>query len=239
MRSSLICIIYVTAAAALAPPPIFSRAAASVLATAPHLSRRAVVLGTPVALAVANAPAVVAAEEDNAIAVTVLENGDVSTPTAERGQVAVVDYTLWLNDFGGQRVDGNRGFSFKVGVGQVIAGWDKTVGEMHVGERRRVVIPAALGYGTNGIGPIPGGASLYFDIQLRELKPTKEQLAAQAEAAAAARSPAEQSKLDRQAMLKKVRAERMEEEARRQNAEYVRIQSAVGTRSFGSTVSVR
>jgi len=209
---------------------------ASTVVTALQLpSRRAVLMASPIGLVAV--PRALALESE--IAVSIVEDGDLSSPLAQKGQTAVVDYTLWLNGFGGQRVDGNRGFAFKLGVGQVIKGWDQTVGEMHVGERRRVVIPASLGYGTNGVGPIPGGASLYFDISLRELKPTKEQLAAQAEAEQAARSPSEQSKLDRQALLKQVRAERMAEEARRQNDEYIRVQSGVGTKSFGSTVTVR
>jgi len=199
-------------------------------------SRRAVLMGSSI-VGLAAVPRALALESD--IAVTIVEAGDLSSPLAQKGQTAVVDYTLWLNGFGGQRVDGNRGFAFKVGVGQVIKGWDQTVGEMRVGERRRVVIPSSLGYGPNGVGPIPGGASLYFDIALRELKATKEQLAAQAEAEKVARSPSEQSKVDRQALIKQVRAERMAEEARRQNEEYVRIQSGVGTKSFGSTVTVR
>jgi len=94
----------------------------------------------------------------------------------------VVDYTLWIGGFEGKLIDTSKGkllpiprppspFAFNVGVGEVIPGWDRTVREMHVGEKRRVVIPSALGYGEKGIGPIPGGASLYFEIELLELKP--------------------------------------------------------------------
>ena len=53
----------------------------------------------------------------------------------------------------------------------VIPGWDRTVRQMHVGDKRRVVIPASLGYGEKGVGPIPGGADLFFEIELLELKP--------------------------------------------------------------------
>ena len=113
---------------------------------------------------------------------TTLEEGNASSPFAERAQIAVVDYTLWLDGFDRKFVDGSTNFKFAVGVGQVIRGWDVTIGQMHVGERRRVVIPASLGYGARDVGPIPGGASLYFDIQLRALEPTKSQLAAMAKA---------------------------------------------------------
>jgi len=53
----------------------------------------------------------------------------------------------------------------------VIPGWDRSVKTMHVGEKRRIVVPASLGYGEKGIGPIPGGANLYFEVELLELKP--------------------------------------------------------------------
>ena len=156
----------------------------------------------------------------------------------------VVEYTLWLNDFGdkgGKRIDGNSGFTFRAGAGQVIKGWDLTVSEMHVGERRRVVIPSALGYGDTPIGPIPGGSDLFFEIKLRELKPTQAQLAAEAEAkekaAAALRTPEQQAKIDRQELMKKVRAQRMEEESRLQSEEYFRV--SAGRDTFGSTTTVR
>ena len=58
-----------------------------------------------------------------------------------------------------------------MGVGEVIPGWDRTVKSMHVGEKRRVVIPPKLGYGEKGVGPIPGNAKLFFEIELLELKP--------------------------------------------------------------------
>ena len=113
---------------------------------------------------------------------TVLVPGDQSSPTPARAQKAVVDYTLWLNDFDGKQIDTSRGtllpfprppspFSFSVGVGEVVPGWDKTVKTMHVGETRRVIIPPSLGYGEKGIGPIPGNSKLYFEITLLELKP--------------------------------------------------------------------
>jgi FKBP-type peptidyl-prolyl cis-trans isomerase len=167
------------------------------------------------------------------IATTILSPGDTSSPTPERGQSVVVDYVLWLDSFGGKRIDGNNGFSFRAGTGQVIRGWDLTVSEMHVNERRRVVIPASLGYGNAPTGPIPGGSDLYFDITLRDLKPTPAQLEAKAKAAAALRTPEEQGKLDKAALQKKIRAERMAEEARKQSQEYQRV--FAGRDTFGST----
>jgi FKBP-type peptidyl-prolyl cis-trans isomerase len=92
---------------------------------------------------------------------------------AREGQVAVVHYTGWLTD--GTKFDSSRDrgtpFSFPVGAGQVIAGWDEGVAGMKVGGRRKLVIPANLGYGEMGAPPvIPPGATLVFDVELLEVK---------------------------------------------------------------------
>jgi FKBP-type peptidyl-prolyl cis-trans isomerase len=98
-----------------------------------------------------------------------LGNGD----EARDGQVAVVHYTGWLTD--GTKFDSSRDrgqpFSFPIGSGQVIRGWDEGVAGMKVGGRRKLVIPAGLGYGDMGAPPvIPPGATLVFDVELLELK---------------------------------------------------------------------
>jgi FKBP-type peptidyl-prolyl cis-trans isomerase FkpA len=92
------------------------------------------------------------------------------------GQKAVVQYTGWLfetsaPDKKGKQFDSTRTsgqpFSFVVGGGQVIKGWDQGVLGMKVGGRRRLTIPADLGYGDVGAGGvIPPGAALVFDIEL-------------------------------------------------------------------------
>jgi FKBP-type peptidyl-prolyl cis-trans isomerase len=96
-----------------------------------------------------------------------------SGQTAAPGQVAVVHYTGWLTD--GTKFDSSRDrgqpFSFPVGGGQVIAGWDEGVAGMKVGGRRKLVIPPELGYGPMGSPPvIPAAATLVFDVELLELK---------------------------------------------------------------------
>jgi len=54
-----------------------------------------------------------------------------------------------------------------VGTGQVIRGWDEAFGSMSIGEERQIIIPPNLGYGDRGAGGIiPGGATLYFDVEL-------------------------------------------------------------------------
>lgn len=60
-------------------------------------------------------------------------------------------------------------FSFTVGGGQVIAGWDEGLLGMKVGEKRRLTVPSSLGYGPNDYGPIPGGSTLVFDIELHKI----------------------------------------------------------------------
>lgn len=92
---------------------------------------------------------------------------------ARDGQVAVVHYTGWLTD--GTKFDSSRDrgepFSFPIGAGQVIPGWDEGVAGMKVGGRRKLVIPSNLGYGDMGAPPvIPPGATLVFDVELLDLK---------------------------------------------------------------------
>jgi FKBP-type peptidyl-prolyl cis-trans isomerase len=91
---------------------------------------------------------------------------------ATNGSRATVSYTGWLYDSTrpdgkGAQVDSSPNFSFVLGTGQVIRGWDQGVLGMRVGGRRRLVIPPELAYGSAGAGSaIPPNATLLFDIEL-------------------------------------------------------------------------
>ena len=106
---------------------------------------------------------------------TILKPGTESV-MPQVGSHVTVHYTGWLNDNGnpGKQFDSSisRGqpFKFRIGIGQVIRGWDEGVMNMQVGEKRRLYIPAALGYGARGAGAaIPPHANLIFDVELLDV----------------------------------------------------------------------
>lgn len=92
--------------------------------------------------------------------------------TATPGHLVTVNYTGWLMD--GTQFDSSVGkapFSFNLGAGQVIEGWDKGVAGMKVGGKRILIIPASMGYGEQGYPPvIPGNAPLKFEVTLLGVK---------------------------------------------------------------------
>jgi FKBP-type peptidyl-prolyl cis-trans isomerase FkpA len=93
--------------------------------------------------------------------------------TPQRGQTVTVHYTGTLEN--GKKFDSSldRGTpsNFRIGVGEVIKGWDEGLMSMKVGGKRRLVIPSALGYGPQGRPPdIPGNSTLIFDVELLGVK---------------------------------------------------------------------
>jgi FKBP-type peptidyl-prolyl cis-trans isomerase FkpA len=113
--------------------------------------------------------------------VTELQVVDIRAGTGDQavvGSVAVVDYAGWLYATGapdnkGALFDtsvGRQPFSFVVGAGQVIQGWDQGVPGMRVGGVRRLVIPPDLAYGSRGQGSIPPNATLVFEVELLEVR---------------------------------------------------------------------
>jgi peptidylprolyl isomerase len=100
-----------------------------------------------------------------------MKKGTGATP--HRGQTITVNYTGKLTN--GKTFDSNvdpsfhhtQPFTTAIGVGQVIPGWDEGMLSMKVGGKRRLIVPASLGYGAQGMPPtIPGNSTLIFDVEL-------------------------------------------------------------------------
>jgi len=127
------------------------------------------------------APAAAPAASAAATAVQALQKIDSKVGTgaeATAGVTAVVNYTGWLYEPNspqqhGAQFDSSIGrepFSFPLGGGQVIPGWDEGVQGMKVGGKRTLIVPAHMGYGERGAGPIPPNATLIFDVELLDVK---------------------------------------------------------------------
>lgn len=101
-----------------------------------------------------------------------LVQGSGASP--QTGQTVYVQYTGTLEN--GRKFDssydhGGQPVPFKIGVGQVIKGWDEGLMTMKVGGKRRLIVPSKLGYGPMGKPPdIPGNSTLIFDVELVDVK---------------------------------------------------------------------
>lgn len=104
----------------------------------------------------------------------VLNEATTNAKKPEAGQRVTVHYTGWLVDEQGNKtnkfdssLDRGQKFTFTVGIGQVIKGWDQALLDMKIGEKREIVLPPHLAYGKHGAGgAIPGNATLLFEVEL-------------------------------------------------------------------------
>ena len=97
---------------------------------------------------------------------------------AASGDTVTIHYTGWLyapkaRQQRGPRFDHStdgQPYTFKLGAGTVIKGWDEGVRGMRVGGKRTLLVPASMGFGKEGLGPVPSTASLIFEIELIAVK---------------------------------------------------------------------
>jgi len=137
----------------------------------------AAAVSTPIATQLASALTAGKKPMTTASGLQIIDSKEGTGATPKTGQTCVMHYTGWLYENGqkGKKfdssVDRNEPFEFKIGVRQVISGWDEGVGSMKVGGKRTLIIPPELGYGARGAGGvIPPNATLMFDVELLAVK---------------------------------------------------------------------
>lgn len=97
---------------------------------------------------------------------------------AMTGSTVSIHYTGWLyapksSKLRGAKFDSSTDatpFSFKLGSGSAIKGWDEGIKGMKVGGKRTLIVPAEMGFGKQGLGPVPTGSNLVFDVELMDVK---------------------------------------------------------------------
>lgn len=106
-------------------------------------------------------------QTNNGLVIEDIKEGDGAQ--AQAGNTVTVHYTGWLTngDKFDSSLDRNQPYEFKLGVGNVIQGWDQGIAGMKVGGKRKLTIPAELAYGAQGAGGvIPPDATLIFEVEL-------------------------------------------------------------------------
>ncbi|KAF9924230.1 Peptidyl-prolyl cis-trans isomerase fpr2 [Mortierella alpina] len=128
------------------------------------------IFATIAASAVLLAAQVMAYEAPKELVIEVLFKPEGCTTFSEAGNKLSMHYTGTLHKTGAKfdsSLDRGRTFDFTLGAGQVIKGWDQGLEKMCVGEKRRLTIPASLGYGGRSMGSaIPANSALNFDVEL-------------------------------------------------------------------------